>query len=47
MCVYTIFLGYAIIGNTFFTDSKKEKIVMIPASCIGFLCSLITLIVSW
>ena len=47
MIIYTLFLGYAIVGNTFFTDSKKEKIVMIPASVIGFRCSLVTLIGTW
>ncbi len=44
MGVYTFFLAYAIIGNTFFTNSKKEKIVMIPLSIVGFICSLLTLI---
>ena len=47
MIIYTLFLGYAIIGNIFFTQSKKEKIVMIPASIIGFICSFATLIISW
>lgn len=47
MIVYTLFLAYAIIGNTFFTKSKKEKIVMIPASIIGFACSFATLLFSW
>lgn len=27
MVVYSLFLGYAIIGNIFFTKSKKEKYV--------------------
>lgn len=47
MILYSLFLVYAIIGNTFFTKSKKEKLVMIPASCIGFVCSLFTLLLSW
>lgn len=47
MILYSLFLGYAIIGNTFFTNSKKEKIVMIPASVIGFICSFLTLLLSW
>lgn len=47
MIVYTLFLAYAIIGNTFFTKSKKEKTVMIPASIIGFACSFATLLLSW
>lgn len=47
MILYSLFLAYAIIGNTFFTKSKKEKLVMIPASCIGFVCSLFTLLLSW
>lgn len=47
MILYSLFLDYAIIGNTFFTKSKKEKIVMIPASVIGFICSFFTLLLSW
>lgn len=47
MILYSLFLAYAIIGNTFFTKSKKEKIVMIPASAIGFICSFFTLLLSW
>ena len=47
MIIYTLFLAYAIVGNTFFTKSKKEKMVMIPASVFGFICSVMTLIVSW
>lgn len=47
MILYSLFLAYAIIGNTFFTKSKKEKLVMIPASCIGFVCSFFTLLLSW
>lgn len=47
MIVYTIFLGYAIIGNIFFTHSQKEKILMIPISSICFIFSLFTLILSW
>lgn len=47
MIMYSLFLGYAIIGNTFFTKSRKEKIMMIPASIIGFVCSLSTLLLSW
>lgn len=47
MILYSLFLAYAIIGNTFFTKSKKEKIVMIPASVIGFICSFFTLLLSW
>lgn len=44
MIIYTVFLAYAIIGNIFFTYSQKEKIVMIPASILGFICSVLTLI---
>lgn len=47
MILYSLFLAYAIIGNIFFTQSKKEKIVMIPASVIGFICSFFTLLLSW
>ncbi len=47
MILYSLFLAYAVIGNTFFTKSKKEKIVMIPASIIGFICSFFTLLLSW
>ena len=47
MIVYSSFLAYAIIGNTFFTKSKKEKLMMIPASIIGFVCSFFTLLLSW
>ncbi len=47
MILYSLFLAYAVIGNTFFTKSKKEKIVMIPASTIGFICSFFTLLLSW
>ncbi len=46
MILYSLFLLYAIIGNTFFTKSKKEKIVMIPASAVGFVCSFFTLLLS-
>ncbi len=46
MILYSLFLLYAIIGNTFFTKSKKEKIVMIPASAVGFICSFFTLLLS-
>lgn len=44
MIIYTAFLAYAIVGNIFLTNSKKEKYVMIPASIIGFISSLLTLI---
>lgn len=47
MIIYSAFLAYAIIGNTFFTQSKKEKLLMIPASIIGFICSALTLVMSW
>lgn len=45
MIMYTLFLAYAIIGNIFFTKSRKEKIMMIPASVVGFACSFLTLVV--
>ena len=45
MGIYTAFLAYAIIGNIFFTKSTKEKYVMIPASIIGFISSLLTIII--
>lgn len=47
MTVYSLFLAYAIIGNIFFTKSKKEKVVMIPASIMGFACSFTTLLLNW
>ncbi len=47
MILYPLFLAYAIIGNIFFTKSKKEKIIMIPASATGFICSFFTLLLSW
>lgn len=47
MIVYSLFLAYAIIGNTFFTKSRKEKALMIPASIIGFACSFATLLLGW
>lgn len=47
MIVYSLFLAYAIIGNIFFTKSKKEKVMMIPASIMGFVCSFATLLLSW
>ena len=47
MIVYSLFLAYAIIGNIFFTKSKKEKVMMIPASIMGFACSFATLLLSW
>lgn len=47
MIAYSLFLTYAIIGNLFFTKSKKERMIMIPASIIGFLSSFITLLLSW
>lgn len=46
MILYSVFLAYAVIGNIFFTKSKKEKVVMIPASAIGFIFSLSTLLLS-
>ncbi len=46
MIAYSLFLAYAIVGNTFFTKSKKEKTVMIPASVIGFVCSFGALLLS-
>lgn len=42
--IYTVFLGYAIIGNAFFTKSKKEKYLMTPLSVIGFISSLLAII---
>lgn len=47
MILYSVFLAYAVIGNIFFTKSKKEKIVMIPASAVGFVFSFLTLLLSW
>ncbi len=47
MIAYSLFLAYAIIGNIFFTKSRKEKAMMIPASVIGFISSLSTLLLSW
>lgn len=46
MILYSVFLAYAVIGNIFFTKSKKEKAVMIPASIIGFIFSFSTLLLS-
>ncbi len=46
MALYTLFLGYAIFGNIFFTKSRKEKIVMIPLSVLGFISSLLTIILN-
>jgi len=36
LIAYTLFLGYAIVGNGVITKSKKEKYVMTPLSIIGF-----------
>ena len=47
MIAYSLFLAYAIIGNSFTTKSRKEKAMMIPASVIGFISSLSTLLLSW
>lgn len=47
MFAVCLFLGYAIIGNMFFTQSKKEKTVMIPLSILGFVSAVLTLIYSW
>lgn len=47
MTVYTAFLAYAIIGNIFFTQNKKEKLIMLPCSIICFICSILTLTTSW
>lgn len=47
MILFTLFLAYAIIGNIFFTKSKKEKFLMIPLSAITFIASFITLITLW
>ena len=44
LTIYTIFLGYAIIGNGFITKSKKEKYVMTPLSAVTFVLSIISLI---
>jgi cation transport ATPase len=44
MIIYTLFLGYAIIGNAVFTKSKKEKYLMTPLSAIGFISSLLAII---
>ncbi len=44
MLIYTVFLGYAIIGNGFLTKSKKEKFLMTPLSAIGFISSLLAII---
>jgi hypothetical protein len=42
--INTIFLAYAIVGNGFITKSRKERLVMTPASILGFLCSVAVLI---
>lgn len=47
MFAVCLFLSYAIIGNIFFTKSKKEKAVMVPLSILGFVSALLTLIYSW
>jgi cation transport ATPase len=44
LIIYTVFLGYAIIGNGFITKSKKEKYVMTPLSAVTFIMSVITLL---
>jgi len=41
--IYTLFLAYAVIGNSFLTKSKKEKCVMTPLSIIGCLSSVYVL----
>ncbi len=46
MTFYTLFLGYAIFGNIFFTNSRKEKMVMIPFSVLGFISSLLVIIMN-
>ncbi len=46
MTFYTLFLGYAIFGNIFFTKSRKEKMVMIPFSVLGFISSLLAIILN-
>ncbi len=46
MILYTLFLGYAVFGNIFFTKSRKEKIVMIPFSVLGFISSLLTVVLN-
>jgi len=47
LIAYTLFLGYAIIGNGIITRSKKEKYVMTPLSIIGFSTSIIILVNYW
>ncbi|MDE7163841.1 MAG: hypothetical protein K2O04_00245 [Clostridiales bacterium] len=47
MFAVCLFLGYAIIGNTSFTQSKKEKFLMIPLSTLAFVTAILTLIYSW
>jgi hypothetical protein len=46
LIIYTVFLGYAIIGNGFITKSKKEKYVMTPLSAVTFMLSVITLVIN-
>ena len=47
LAAYTLFLGFAVIGNGFITKSKKERYVMTPFSIIGFLCGVIVLVQRW
>jgi len=47
LIAYTLFLGYAILGNGIITKNKKEKYVMTPLSIIGFASSVIVLINYW
>lgn len=47
MILYSLFLGYAIVGNLCFTNSKKEKILMTPLSTIGFITSIASLFIIW
>lgn len=46
MLIYTAFLGYAILGNMFLTQSKKEKYVMTPLSLVCFICSILGIVLS-
>lgn len=47
MILYSLFLGYAIVGNLCFTNSKKEKILMTPLSAIGCITSVASLVLVW
>lgn len=45
--INTVFLTYAIVGNSMITKSKKEKYLMTPLSIVQFICSVIAFLFTY